>query len=121
MNEKNMENCSQKAQGEDCSLTEMSNEAVLEGGLGQGKRHVSAGTGLQQARRQMPREFHDKKEPHCSRYQICAFLLNTCFGFYRLEEAAGATPRGPEKQALLVGAGPACHPFLILALLMGRV
>lgn len=45
-----MENHLQKTQEEDCGLAEMSDEAFLEGGLGQGKRHVSAGTGLQKAR-----------------------------------------------------------------------
>ena len=115
-----MKNCSQKAQGEDWGLAERSDEAVLEGGLGQGKSHISAGILMQPARQHVPRNF--MTEPHRSRCQICAFLLNTCFGFHRLEEeATGATPRGSEKQALLVGAGPACYPFLILALLMGRV
>lgn len=73
MSEKNTENCSQRAQGEDWALAERSDEAVLEGGLSQGKNHISAGIGRQQARQQAPREFHERTSP--------LKVPNLCFSF----------------------------------------
>lgn len=68
-----MKNCSQKAQGEDWGLAERSDEAVLEGGLGQGKSHISAGILMQPARQHVPQEFHDRTSP--------LKVPNLCFSF----------------------------------------